>query len=1654
LTGADPLNGALAECTTVAASPNSFPDVPVDLICRNASCSAAQTSPSFFTIYRLSAVRSQVWNPRLATPGYETVDKVQVRSTFPDPGDGTDPSLWVDFVQRRGYDGTDLTSGATNFQGANYANRVDWNTTNKKINMRRVVQVLNGMGGRIDVTYGRPNACPDTGTAGSGWAAWYATVNGKWDVNGNDCYPVYFDPDGIGSAPARFGVFHKYLVSKVDLVDTVSGSPTETTTYEYGGTPAWRWQEDMTGVPNQTWNQWRGYATITTRHGAAAGTRSVTENKYFRGMHGDRKADGTSKTVDVTDFRGDVWPDSPSLTGRLLQSRSLDSAGAAELSASAHHYWRGQKIDGPGWHDSNTVGEDRVYTRERITAETSGGSDTWRERQIDRVFNTYGLTTKEILRGDNLVYDNDDRCIETDYAEYIDAVGGWNYHVRPADVRSYHGPCGAGILTSRVRTLYDGAASADPAVNRPIHGNPTATITYTSGSDTVRSEATFDEFGRPTSTTTPNEVGATTPKRTTTTYAPARGYPIDGTTQTNPAGHTSVTYPSLYHGGALRVKDANDKWTHVAYDAFGRPTSVWLATEGGAAATPTGPASQRFIYPASATSPVSVTTPRRVTTERLQSGGPYPVYLPSHLFVDGFGRDRETQTPSPSGSGRMVTVTRYNDRGLPAVQSPPQFNSAAAGSALLNPAVANLTSYSQTDYDARERAWRTQHFTDGSSTPDRTSTTVDKGNRVEHTPARGERTVMYTDTFNRTKRIKRWSSPTAAAETTYAYTYTADGSRVDVTDPHLAVTSFLSDLAGRSWRTIDPNAGTTEIWYDANGNVVQHRSPAGTVQTDYDPLDRPTVRRLTPPGGGTGDTYESARWAYDPPGAKGYPAYTDSTTRSVIGTDRLDLTVRTQATGYDERYRPIGARTTLPANPALGALSGVSYQENYAYDAADHVIAVDHPAIGGLPGETSTVGYSAFGMPTHLTLHQGTASTPVVSSVTWTGSGQLDKRFFASGAIRDIDWDESWRAPSDVATYHQPAGQQYPTFWQLDTYTRDAVGNVTSVTDNAQAPAQAQCFAYDAWNRLTNARTSNPATSPCSSSSPADGDTSWNTGTAPYRARWSYSANEDITSVGTAAVTASGVQWTDRTYTRGDSAHPSAVTRIEPSAGQTGGADTFGYDAAGQMTSRLVNGVNHELGWNPGRRLTSTRTTDGAVSRNLRYAYDAGGDRVLKVGTDEVTAYFGGSYVTARLTGSGAGGLTGTRHYSQAGAAVAMRIGAAPIRYLVDDIQGSATLAIDSGAPATAQVNRQLRTPYGAVRGPAGQLGTQRGWLGQVEDDSTGLTYLNARYYDPATARFLSPDPVLRPLNPATLNPYSYARSNPMTLSDPSGLEPGSSCNSSSQTGCGEKQGLPGANGGNVPPPARNDDNSGDGGSGRGLFDRIQDGVSSAGRNVGAGFANAYVDTNQGLSYLLSFGDSSPTSWAETNRVHDRARNWVNEEFDADPSSFWFKVGEFLFPLLPGATMGASAAAKLGGKGITAASGLGARAGGKAVGVGGKAVHAGGRTVEGWKGRNALPPPKTPNATVADLRKIQDFVNPADDVQKQGMLRALDDDQLRQAVLQPDYPPKKPAYLQLDREGTLIQGNHRRAELMARADDPNSTIEWDTPIYIKNFEGQ
>jgi RHS repeat-associated protein len=99
-------------------------------------------------------------------------------------------------------------------------------------------------------------------------------------------------------------------------------------------------------------------------------------------------------------------------------------------------------------------------------------------------------------------------------------------------------------------------------------------------------------------------------------------------------------------------------------------------------------------------------------------------------------------------------------------------------------------------------------------------------------------------------------------------------------------------------------------------------------------------------------------------------------------------------------------------------------------------------------------------------------------------------------------------------------------------------------------------------------------------------------------------------------------------------------------------------------------------------------------------------------------------------------------------------------RHLIADGLGSPALTTSTSGVATARNDYQL---YGW--GPAAT--STPGFTGHVADAETGLSYMQARYYDPFAGRFLAVDPVAA--SEGSFNRYWYANNNPYGYVDPDG---------------------------------------------------------------------------------------------------------------------------------------------------------------------------------------------------------------------------------------------------------------------------------------------
>jgi RHS repeat-associated protein len=213
------------------------------------------------------------------------------------------------------------------------------------------------------------------------------------------------------------------------------------------------------------------------------------------------------------------------------------------------------------------------------------------------------------------------------------------------------------------------------------------------------------------------------------------------------------------------------------------------------------------------------------------------------------------------------------------------------------------------------------------------------------------------------------------------------------------------------------------------------------------------------------------------------------------------------------------------------------------------------------------------------------------------------------------------------------------------------------------------------------------------------------------------------------------------------------------------------YDAADQRTDWIADAVGNVL--NDGTRTATfdalnrlTSVTRASVTTT--YTYNGDGLLVAKtVGGVTTRFLWDTTNPTAQLLSTTTNGASTWYVWSPVGGGgeqILYERGASGRRWYGTDLTGSVRQTYNDAG--TLLTNRSW-TPFGIEVGGSGQSGI--GYTGEWQD-SSGLVYLRARWYDPQQGRFLSRDPWDGNVtSPQTLNPYAYAHNQPTRFSDPSG---------------------------------------------------------------------------------------------------------------------------------------------------------------------------------------------------------------------------------------------------------------------------------------------
>jgi len=660
-------------------------------------------------------------------------------------------------------------------------------------------------------------------------------------------------------------------------------------------------------------------------------------------------------------------------------------------------------------------------------------------------------------------------------------------------------------------------------------------------------------------------------------------------------------------------------------------------------------------------------------------------------------------------------------------------------------------------YDNKRRLTRVTH-------PDTTyrSYTYDSNDRI--TSVTDERSMTTYYVYDDNGRLTRITDR-AGYVVVKNVAYDGNDRPISWTDALDKISYFTYDEMGRMASTQNPLGNTVQFGYDEAGRLITVRDPDGhLLQTAYDREGIPLSM--------TGPSSQAWNFATDRLGR------TKEVTSPLSRQTRLSY----DALGRLSAWSNAVAQTSLAYDPQ--GLSGISLSggisSSYGHDdlgeisrvtdAAGHLLNRSYDAAGRLTSQTDRLGntisytYDNRNRISAVTLPAGTLQ------ITHDAAGNVTRRYYSDATDLNYTYDNNGRlltanglslqydsngnmknsnglvitrdAAGRVAAVRMVPTNATPTV----NYTYNGRGLVTRVSDWLGGSTDLE---YDAEGRLT--RLARPNGTSVEYLYDADGilirlteksgaqtlsaidltrDAAGNVSAAtrdvplppdPSTGKRSFTYNEEdqiigYTYDGMGRLTADDA----RTYAW------DLASRLTSYAGG-GNTVTFAYDGFGMRTSRTADGVTRNYVWNYALGLPSISIVrDASNTTNLYYYVHLPNGQLLH--RIEVA--------------------TGARNF-----------------YHFDETGTTLFLTDDSGAVT----DRYGVQPYGATvsEGTTDNPFIFQGAWG-VMAEGNGLHYIRARYYDSASARFISKDPV-ESLHPLKINPYQYAVSNPLRYGDPTG---------------------------------------------------------------------------------------------------------------------------------------------------------------------------------------------------------------------------------------------------------------------------------------------
>lgn len=539
------------------------------------------------------------------------------------------------------------------------------------------------------------------------------------------------------------------------------------------------------------------------------------------------------------------------------------------------------------------------------------------------------------------------------------------------------------------------------------------------------------------------------------------------------------------------------------------------------------------------------------------------------------------------------------------------------------------------------------------------------------------------------------------------YAYDANGNLLSVTDPDGDKTTYTYNADNERTKVEEPNKTVTETKYDTGGNTITQIDGNKHI-TKYERNALEEVTEVVDPLG------HKTLKEYDAAG--NFVKVTDPKGRTTTYT--YDPANRLTKVSYSSgnpatikyEYNKDGRRTTMTDGTGTSA---------YAYDQLDRLTESEN-------GHKEVVKYEY-----NLGNEQAKITYPNEKSVTraFDKDGRLDRITDWSSNVTKFTYD----ADSDLAATVFPSATEDEDTYAYNNadrvtevkmakgsetlaslaYARDNEGQVETATSKGVPGAEVTEGIYDENSRLTK----------------SDGT------------EYKYDAADNPTTIGSST----------NTYNEGD--------ELEKGTGMT-----YSYDELGERTKTTPEkGPTTTYGYDQAGNLISVERPKEGETAEIKDTYAYNGEGLRTSQTISGTTTYMAWDMTEELPLILSDG-TNSYIYEPGGLPIEQISNGGTVTYLHHDQQGSTRLLTGSTGTVTGSTTFDA---YGNKTGSTGSTTTTLGYDGQYTSTDTGLIYLRARVYDPATAQFLTVDPQLG----VTHAPYTYASDNPTNRADLTGLE-------------------------------------------------------------------------------------------------------------------------------------------------------------------------------------------------------------------------------------------------------------------------------------------